>query len=238
MDPYSTVHLAAGSSLAREGLGRILADSGFVVAQSVSHVDDLSAEDDMEKSIIIADYSYIENGITDHIVEMADRFPATKIVILKESFNFDLMNQIFAAGAHGYVLKDIPYQTFVAMIRLVAMGERVAPSTLIDILQEIQPEKRRSAAGAEDRGFDLNEREQEILNSLVLGFTNKMIARQLDMSEATVKVSVKTLFRKLSVKNRTQAAVMARQSGLISGGAPSSTDRAPFNGKDCQPLCN
>lgn len=215
MDPSFVACVVAGNSIAREGLSRILSDSGFRILQTASHVDLLVAGGEADTSIVVADYAYIEAGLIEHIADTRERFPGSRIIIIKESFDLALMSSIFAAGAHGYVLKDVPYQTFIAMVRLVAMGEKVAPSTLIDVLQHLQSRKQQSQDPAGSRILGLNNRERQILNCLALGHTNKMIARDLAMTEATVKLAVKTLFRRLSVNNRTQAAILARQCEVV-----------------------
>lgn len=217
--------LVIRNALTREGLRRILSDSGFEIAQSTAEVEDLAIEPHVDNHIIVVDYSWIHNDLSHEIDAIIARFPKSKLVVIKEKFDLDLMARAFSAGAHGYILQDVPYESFVAMMQLVSMGEKVAPSKLIDTLQDLY------AAGTQVERvngvahFDLNERERDILDRLVMGRPNKLIARELGISEASVKVAVKAIFRKLSVKNRTQAAIMARESGLISSGLMSSVDK-------------
>jgi two-component system nitrate/nitrite response regulator NarL len=77
-----------------------------------------------------------------------------------------------------------------------------------------------NAAGPQNSVRGLSPREQEILQALVTGASNKMIAIRLGITEATVKVHLKTLLRKIDVNNRTQAAIWAMNNGFTADGAP------------------
>ena len=209
--------LVVKNALAREGLRRILTDGGYIVAQSIEDVDELV---DTDSHIIIIDQAIIEHDGVDQISELIGRFDRSRLVILTENFHFETMSRIFAAGAYGYVLNDVPYQAFLAKMQLVAMGEKVAPADLIDTLHDLLPTDGRDDPSADLVRFDLSAREQDILRGLVMGLPNKLISRELGVSEATVKLAVKTIFRKLSVRNRTQAAILAQEKGLFSDRQP------------------
>lgn len=204
--------LVVKNALAREGLRRILTDGGYNVAQSIEDIDELV---DTDSHIIIVDQAIMEHDGIDRISELVGRFDRARLVVLTENFDFDTMSRIFAAGGYGYVLNDVPYQAFLAKMQLVAMGEKVAPADLIDTLQDLHPSDVREVNGADLARFDLTVREQDILRGLVMGLPNKVISRELGVSEATVKLAVKTIFRKLSVRNRTQAAILAQEKGLF-----------------------
>jgi two-component system nitrate/nitrite response regulator NarL len=216
MELSGSASLVISNALTREGLSRILSDSGFRIAQSIATLDELVDCDDQERHIIVVDYAWEDHKMGSDIHDLLERFPASKLVILKDEFDIDVMARVFSAGAHGYILKDIAYQAFVAKMHLVLMDEKVAPSNLIDMMGGGSTFKG-NHFDDHDSGLDygLNVREQDILERLVMGQPNKLISRELEISEATVKVSVKSIFRKLSVKNRTQAAIMARECGMI-----------------------
>lgn len=220
MERTVVASLVVKNALAREGLRRILTDGGYNVAQSIEDIDELA---DSDSHIIIVDQAIMEHDGVDRISELIGRFDRAKLVVLTESFDFDTMSRIFAAGAYGYVLNDVPYQAFLAKMQLVSMGEKVAPADLIDTLRDLHPADNRDDHSADLARFDLTAREQDILRGLVMGLPNKLISRELGVSEATVKLAVKTIFRKLSVRNRTQAAILAKELGLFADRSPPRT---------------
>jgi two-component system nitrate/nitrite response regulator NarL len=128
---------------------------------------------------------------------------------------------VFKVGATGYLVSTMSCDAFVKSIELVMMGETVfPPSFLTSALDtKTEPEPRRKAAvSGEDEGAilvtredatapQLSPRELAILRCLISGNSNKCIARKIDIAEATVKVHVKAILRKIRVQNRTQAAI-------------------------------
>ena len=116
------------------------------------------------------------------------------------------------AGARGYLLNSISKEAIVHSLTLIQLGETVFPSGLARAWMSGGLSAKRSVA---DRalGRDLTRRETEILDCLTGGASNKQIARDLGITEATVKIHMKSLIRKIGVSNRTQAALWAINSG-------------------------
>jgi two-component system nitrate/nitrite response regulator NarL len=121
------------------------------------------------------------------------------------------------AGANGYLLKDMEPDELVAALADIVAGKTVVAPELTGVLAQAlrqgqeapapQPAPRAGAA-------DLTPREQEILCHLAAGQSNKAIARELGISDGTVKLHVKAILRKLAVRSRVEAAVMAVEQGL------------------------
>ncbi|WP_085867359.1 response regulator transcription factor [Pseudoruegeria aquimaris] len=109
-------------------------------------------------------------------------------------------------GAMGFIPKTLPAKSLVNAIKFMAMGEKYAP---LDFMTAA-PEENDNALLKK-----LTERETQVLRGLTEGKSNKEIARDLDLSEPTVKLHVKTLYKKLNVANRTQAALVARDAGAF-----------------------
>ncbi|MFT3965613.1 MAG: response regulator transcription factor [Sphingobium sp.] len=216
METQGSASLVVGNGLTREGLKHILLDSGFDIVQAVSDIDCLDDQPDLANHVIVVDH-HAKMGDIDHVVAAVhEQFLTAKIVILNDDFDFDIMRRAFEAGVAGYILKDVSHESFVTKIKLTLMDERVAPSRLIDMISSSWSSTSPTREKSKSTIFNLTAREQDILDRLVLGQPNKLISRELQISEATVKVGLRTIFRKLAVKNRTQAALKARNAGLMS----------------------
>ncbi|MFK4792529.1 LuxR C-terminal-related transcriptional regulator [Sphingobium sp. ZW T5_29] len=211
------VRLLCGNAIVREGLSRILMDREFRVTQFATIASALEMvempEEDNAPALLL-----IDNGMDDldedKLSLLKKRFSCSYLVLLSDRFDFQIMLKAFQLGALGYIVKEISCDRLVATLRLVAMGERVLPPQLADELQS-----RPSLADAleVERPVDaacLSDRELEILRWLIMGCPNKVISKRMEISEATVKVHVKAVLRKLRVKNRTQAAIWAANHGM------------------------
>ena len=121
-----------------------------------------------------------------------------------------------SSGALGYVLKSSPSQEMLdALIRVLDGGIYVPP-----LLEgDEQPEDPVSLMPLSSQGIRLTHRQLEVFKLLLQGKPNKIIARELDLSEGTVKIHVAAIFKALGVSNRTEAAVAAQRFGLSLAGA-------------------
>jgi two-component system, NarL family, nitrate/nitrite response regulator NarL len=140
-----------------------------------------------------------------------------KIICLAPEFDFDVMSACFAAGASGYLLESISRDALRESLRLVDAGEKVFPSELAMQFPALTSRPDDSAApNLSPPESDLSCREVEVLQCLANGQSNKVIAKNLEIAEATVKVHVKRILRKAHAINRTQAALW----GIAIGVAP------------------
>ena len=140
--------------------------------------------------------------------------PETEIVVLTTFIDTENIGKAIAAGAIGYVLKDVPPQELADAIRKAARGEvHLAP-----VVQRMLIQSMARPRGAEPLPEELTEREREVLVLLAEGRSNKEIARQLRVTERTVKGHVGNVLGKLSVVSRTQAAIYAMRHGLVTNG--------------------
>jgi DNA-binding NarL/FixJ family response regulator len=134
----------------------------------------------------------------------------TEVVVLTTFIDTENIGQAIAAGAIGYVLKDVPPQELAEAIRSAARGEvHLAPAVQRTLMQSLARPR-----GAEPLPEELTEREREVLALLAAGRSNKEIARQLGVTERTVKGHVGNVLGKLGVASRTQAAIYAMRHGL------------------------
>jgi DNA-binding NarL/FixJ family response regulator len=135
---------------------------------------------------------------------------------------FDLDEYAFAAlkaGASGFLLKDVPTDELLFAIRAVHSGDAVvAPSTTRRLIDRFAPMLPADAApGAPDLG-ELTERERQVLILVAQGLSNAELAKQLFVSEATVKTHVGRILAKLDLRDRVQAVVYAYENGLVRAG--------------------
>lgn len=217
MSQKVAISLLAKNEIAREGLVKILSGENFQIGVSVSDVSGLLdprgriERDDPDHVIVIDGGSQF--GL-DACRRLAAQRTQVRLALLLEHYAFEDVVEAFQIGADGVIIKEISCAPLTGSIRLVAMGEKVFPSQLVTNLTSWMP-----AAVAGDwknsaASVGLSDREIEILESIMAGMANKVIARQFGICEATVKVHVKAILRKLGVENRTQAATWGVKNGL------------------------
>ncbi|QPM88803.1 response regulator transcription factor [Pseudooceanicola algae] len=131
---------------------------------------------------------------------------AAHVAIISGTASRDIAEQVLASGAAGFLPKTLPAKSLVNAVRFMAMGEQYAP---LDFLRGGDDESTHPLAEK------LSRREYEVLQGLTQGKSNKEIARDLDIREPTVKLHMKTLYRKIGASNRTQAAMIAKEEGLF-----------------------
>ncbi|WP_281978057.1 LuxR C-terminal-related transcriptional regulator [Pseudorhizobium flavum] len=137
------------------------------------------------------------------------------IVLLAKSMEPDQLAASFVSGVDGYLLDDISPEALLESLHLVTLGEKVFPSQLAVLMCGNYWKSVRTDV-PKFKDADLSEREILIVQGLTEGCPNKILAHKLNITEATVKVHVKAVLKKLGVRNRTQAAIWAIQSGLWS----------------------
>lgn len=213
---FQPVCLISASDISREGLSNILNAEGFSVIERLEHVSDLEAGKCQSGMLFILDSPPLAQQCADvEAIQAVTDKPV--VVVLTEVFDLQSMVACFRAGAQGYIVKSIKALPLMAALKLAAMGERVLPSNLVDVLdRRLSIPRPPAAADASVEAANLSPRELDVLCCLIAGFSNKVIARELSVCEATVKVHVKAILRKLKVNNRTQAAIWASSRGISS----------------------
>lgn len=129
-----------------------------------------------------------------------------QVALLTGDASRALAEQALELGAAGFVPKTLSAKSLVNAIRFMAMGEQYLPA---GFMTAEEPQSKHPLARK------LTDRERQVLKGLTEGKANKEIARDLDLSEPTIKLHVKTLYRKVGASNRTQAALIAREAGLF-----------------------
>lgn len=130
------------------------------------------------------------------------------VIILTSFHEQDMVEQALKAGATSYLLKNVSAEELAAAIRSAAAGKAMLSPEATEALIESTRQKH-------DPGFDLTDREQEVLKYLVEGLSNREISEQLTLSVATVKFHLSNIFTKLGAKNRVEAATTAMEHQLV-----------------------
>lgn len=211
----SDVCLISLHDISREGLHRILSSDGFNILLSCRNANRVVESGVASDCAVIIDLQDRDVQM-DAIKVIHSNYPDAKIAVLVEHFDMGRMVECFDAGVDGYIVKSMSSQPLVTALRLVTLGQKVLPSELADVLSRHNLDHAMPGADLEHEMEDahLSARERDVLCCLMAGYSNKVIARELDVCEATVKVHVKAILRKLDVSNRTQAAMWASTRGF------------------------
>jgi two-component system nitrate/nitrite response regulator NarL len=185
-----------------EGLKSLLRDSSFNVRAEVSSVADLDDldEDDLPELVLIELRGDVAELVQD-IQLLHENQPGTPVVVLTDERDPRTLAACLNAGADAFLLKDISLEALIHSLKLAMLGQKVMPTdlamALINGAAGVQ-----SADGRGIESYGLSDREMEILRCLVNGDANKVIANRLDITEATVKVHMKSLLRKIKAGMR------------------------------------
>jgi DNA-binding NarL/FixJ family response regulator len=211
------VVIADDQALVRGGFRMILdaRDDMEVVGEASDGREAIALVEELEPDVVLMDVRMPDvDGIeaTQRIVASGS---SARIVILT---TYDADEYVFAAlraGASGFVLKDVRPSELVEGIRIVARGDALlAPSVTRRLLDRFAGTLPETAAAPPDLG-ELTDRELEVLRLVALALSNAEIAARLVLTEATVKTHVSSVLRKLGLRDRVQAVVLAYDHGLV-----------------------
>jgi two-component system nitrate/nitrite response regulator NarL len=209
-------------ALVRRGLEQLLVSRGIDVVASVgSGPEGIEQAGQLAPDIILLDVKM--PGMTGHevLAELRRRGNTTPILMLTMSRDETDLEAALRGGAQGYLLKDMEPEDLVPALLDAARGDNVVAKELIGSLTRIVQGNREPAAEPQSSVLDeLTPRELEILRHLAEGESNKIIARALDITDGTVKLHVKSILRKLGLRSRVEAAVLAVEQKLGARAAP------------------
>jgi two-component system nitrate/nitrite response regulator NarL len=157
--------------------------------------------------------------LVEAVRQVRERAPEARIVVLADQFDLSFVRHGHEAGVDGFCLAATAPEVLIKSFELVMLGESVLPFEVLCSITDAAPQYRdqplqdntAEASGSDLKACKLSAREAQILGCLREGAPNKVIARKLDITEATIKVHVKAILRKIGASNRTQAAMWASQ---------------------------
>ncbi len=220
MEPAFATVLIDPNTLCREGLALILSTTRFCPMArlpTVQHLEETPLPPDGDL-LVLADLGPQVEVAAGLVQTLKARLPACRLVVLTGDYDPPYMWAVMRAGANGLLIKTMPADALVKSLDLVALGEPVFPVAMLDTIFSEASGRPSPWSGRALTSRPLSGREAGILGHLARGDSNKLIARKLDIAEATVKVHVKAILRKIQVKNRTQAAVWALDQGPLARG--------------------
>lgn len=201
--------------LLRQGIKQLveMEDDMVVLGEASNAGDGIRLATELEPDLILMDLNMPDvNGI-EALKKLRDLDVSSHIVMFTVSDQEDDVVAALRAGADGYLLKDMEPEDMIAQLRQAALGKTVISSRLTTLLAEALRSNKPQQTSRPD--FDsLTPREKDILRLIAEGLSNKMIGRKLDISDGTVKVHVKHLLKKLSLRSRVEVAVWAVEEGL------------------------
>ncbi|WUV17593.1 response regulator transcription factor [Streptomyces sp. NBC_01485] len=212
------VLIADDQQMVRQGFTVLLnAHPGIeVIGQAVNGLDAIAKVDELAPDVVLMDIRMPELGGVDATHRITLAHPHIKVLVLT---TFDLDEYVYdalRAGASGFLLKDASADQLAEAVRVVAAGDALlAPGITRKLIAEFSRLDGKPRAPLKERIGDLTERETEVLSLIAQGLSNAEIASHLFVAEQTVKTHVGRILVKLGLRDRTQAAVFAYESGLV-----------------------
>jgi two-component system nitrate/nitrite response regulator NarL len=211
--------LICKNSLVCAGIRHILDGTRFIVTEDLDGSTTLSALSDASPVLYILDESHTADALAKMLEGLRTQSPSARVVVLADHLDPITMMRALQAGLNGLCSTSMERDALLKALELVMLGETFIASalvlTMLDDTSQAHGSRQAMTSAvtpANDtaaRHHNLSAREVEILKQLMEGESNKVIARKLDIAEATIKVHVKSILRKVRVQNRTQAALWA-----------------------------
>lgn len=196
--------LADDHDLVRDTIAHFLVAEGATKVITVGTLDAAidSAKEFGSFDVVLLDFNMPGMNGLHGLAKMQEANKGKPVAIISGTTNSLVAKETIEAGAAGYIPKTLGAKSIMSAIRLISSGEVFVP---IDVMRTVEVK-------ASD---NLTKREADVLRYLCFGKANKEIARALGLKEATVKLHLGTICRKLGAKNRTHAAMIARDRGLF-----------------------
>lgn len=208
------VMIADDHSMIREGLKQLLELEGDfqVIAEACDGVDCINKLEGISPDVLLLDINMPNMNGLEVLKKLKEKRIKVKVLVLTVHNEVEYLLKAVDIGVNGYLLKDSESSELKKAILTVVGGEDYIQPSLIPVLNAKMIDRDRDSEKIEN----LTKRELEVLKLLAFGMYNKEVAERLGISERTVKNHVSNIFKKISVTDRTQAAVFAIRNNLIS----------------------
>lgn len=212
-DDGNTLVVIDDHPLFRKGVSQLIAtDSGLrLVGEASSGAEGVDVVRALNPDLVLLDLNMKGLSGIDTLRQLREAGVESRVVMLTVSDSAEDLVAAIRAGADGYLLKDMEPEDLLAQIGEALFGRMAISERLNGLLAKALREE---AVTATRSLSQLTERERAILGCLANGLSNKLIGRELDITEGTVKVHVKNLLKKLNFRSRVEAAVWAVEQGV------------------------
>ena len=207
--PRIRILLVDDSEMVRTGLRALLATepSFDIVGEAATVAAGVDAAGRLQPNVVLLDIRLPDGSGIDACRQIRKRSPETRVLIVTSVIDESVVDDSIRAGAHGYLLKEIDGRGLVAAVRDVAGGKSILdPAVTARVLQNF-----RNSGGGREMLSVLSPQEKRVLALIAEGNTNKEVGAKLELSEKTVKNYLSTIFEKLHVTRRAEAAVIYAQ---------------------------
>lgn len=203
--------------LFRSGLRLLLKrQSDFdVVSEAADGIEGLKRARELRPDVILLDLNMPGLSGLEVLQILSQDLPDCAVIILTVSEEGDELAQVLRTGARGYLVKNIDAEALITGIRRALEGEPVIDPGMIAKLVDQFRSVDQTATGVDAQRSRLTAREIQVTQLLARGASNKVIARELDVSESTIKIHVQNVLKKLNLNSRVQIAVYAVEHGLV-----------------------
>jgi DNA-binding NarL/FixJ family response regulator len=218
LDRKVSVFLVAGNRLLREALARLLSKKGDFEVCGVSPFVPEAAHSiaTFNADVLVLDAVTVQLSNYAYISDITSRVPNLKIVLMDMDEDADTFLRCVHSGVAGYLLKDASAADVILALRSVADGRAVCPSSLCMPLFQAVARQWTSFPSARIKiEFGLTRRQQQLVPLIAQGFTNKEIARRLNLSEQTVKNHIHRILRRVGASDRLQVVDLTRSQGMF-----------------------
>ena len=209
------------NELMRWGLVNLIrgSDNSNCVAFDSIEMMEKDFDGDMSDAVVLVNFGQDENLMTQALNRLMSRHPACRIVLLSNKYSHSHPHIALNAGATGYLLTDMNCETLVTSLEVISLGQPVIPHEAFELFLNGHANADMNEVQSGDQSSKLPEgllsdRELEVLRGIRRAMSNKLIARECNICEATVKVHVKAILRKINGINRTEAAIWALDHGI------------------------
>lgn len=207
--PPISLLIVDDSEVVRIGLRALLAAERdlHIAGDAHSVADAVVKSGELQPDVVLLDIRLPDGSGVEACRQILQRHPLTRVLMLTSVIDDRLLDDAIRAGAHGYLLKEIDGRGLVSAIRDIAAGKSILdPAVTSRVMQRM-----RTGAAGSDRLALLSPQEKRVLALLAEGLTNKEIGGKLGLSDKTVKNYLSTVFEKLQVSRRAEAAAVYAQ---------------------------
>lgn len=200
------------SALWRDGVALMLSDTAFKVIDRAADTAQLSFADNRHADEAVSLLLHARDDTAWALGQMESLkgpHATSSVVVMVDAIRRNDLASLFKAGVNACLAEDVMLKVFLKYLELVAVGETLLPSCLLNWLPVREHINVENPQAASKGSVALSPQESHILQGLTGGLSNKMIGRQFGIAESTVKVHVKNILRRIGVTNRTQAAIWA-----------------------------